>query len=242
MDGSGNTILDPVSSNNSSTDTDTLTPEADLAMTKTDNGVVVPGQAIVYTVTVTNNGPSAVTAAPIADTLPAAITSDSWTAVSSAGSSVAAGSGTGAISTTGNLLPAGTITFTVTANISQSATGQLINTATVTAPVGVTDTNPTNNSATDTVTSDAARGPGHHQERQRCHRPRATHCLHDCGDQQQPHAVTAAPIAAQRCGDAGCTTLWKGTAGCGGRTPRQGNAGGLSHGKACGETDARRER
>ena len=44
------------------------------------------------------------------------------------------------------------VTYTVTANISAGATGSLSNTATVTAPAGVTDPTPGNNSATDTDT------------------------------------------------------------------------------------------
>src|SRR4029077_19953034 len=41
-------------------------------------------------------------------------------------------------------------TFTVVAAISSTATGNLVNTATVTPPAGTTDPNPNNNSATDT--------------------------------------------------------------------------------------------
>src|SRR5262249_49869832 len=42
------------------------------------------------------------------------------------------------------------VTFTFTAQVGPSATGTLANTASVSTPPGVTDTNPTNNSATDT--------------------------------------------------------------------------------------------
>ena len=75
-------ITDPVSTNNSATDTDTLTPHADLAITNTD-GVTsfVPGTQDTYTIKVTNNGPSDVTGATVADLLAAnaAITSDTFT-------------------------------------------------------------------------------------------------------------------------------------------------------------------
>src|SRR5437588_491642 len=48
-------------SNNTDSDTDTLTPQADLAVTKDDGKTsVVPGTAETYTITVTNNGPSTV--------------------------------------------------------------------------------------------------------------------------------------------------------------------------------------
>ncbi|MEO8585279.1 MAG: IPTL-CTERM sorting domain-containing protein [Acidobacteriota bacterium] len=145
-------VNDPTPGNNSATDTDTLTPQADLAITKTDGvATVAPGTTTTYTIVARNNGPSAVTGATVADTFPAAITSATWTAAYSAGSSGPA-SGSGNISALVNLLPSGTATFTVVATIASSATGSLVNTATVTVPGGVTDTNPGNNSATDTDT------------------------------------------------------------------------------------------
>jgi len=49
-----------------------------------------------------------------------------------------------------NLLNGGTATFTVNAAVAGSATGSIANTATIAAPVGVTDPTPGNNSATDT--------------------------------------------------------------------------------------------
>ena len=51
-----------------------------------------------------------------------------------------------------NLPAGGSVTYTAVCAISGSATGSLVNTATVAAPGGVTDTNPANNSATDTNT------------------------------------------------------------------------------------------
>src|SRR5208337_2065220 len=55
-----------------------------------------------------------------------------------------------------SLVPGATVTFTLVAQISPSATGNLVNTAmvgtTATTPAGVTDSNPANNTATDTDT------------------------------------------------------------------------------------------
>src|SRR5262249_19532138 len=63
---------DPDLTNNSATDTDTLTPQADLSVTKTDGvASAVPGTATTYTIVVSNNGPSAVTGASVSDLLPA---------------------------------------------------------------------------------------------------------------------------------------------------------------------------
>src|SRR6185369_4022488 len=64
-------VTDPNNGNNSATDTDTLTPQADLSINKGDaSGTAVPGTNVTYTITVTNNGPSTVTGAAVSDTLP----------------------------------------------------------------------------------------------------------------------------------------------------------------------------
>ena len=146
-------VTDPTPGNNTATDTDTLTPQADLSVTKTDGvASVVPGGTTTYTIVVTNNGPSNVTAATIADIMPAAITSDTYTAVATGGATGFTASGSGNINDTVTMPAGSTITYTVVANISASASGTLVNTATVTPPGGVTDPTPGNNSATDTDT------------------------------------------------------------------------------------------
>src|SRR5207302_204278 len=139
---------------NTASDTDTLAvAQVDLSITKNDGVTsVVPGGSTVYTIVVSNNGPSSVVGAHITDQFPAAITSATWTATASGGAAVAASSGSGSIDTTADLPVGGTVTFSVTAHISASATGDLINTAVVATPPGVVDTNPGNNQATDTDT------------------------------------------------------------------------------------------
>ena len=77
------TMNDLTPANNTATDSDTLTPQADLQITKTDTPPVttsIPGMAITYTIVVTNAGPSDVTGAIVNDTFPATLTSISWTA------------------------------------------------------------------------------------------------------------------------------------------------------------------
>jgi uncharacterized repeat protein (TIGR01451 family) len=138
--------------NNTATDTDTLTPAADLSITKTD-GVTnfVPGGITTYNIVVSNTGPSTAVNSTVTDLFPAAFTAVNWTAVASPGSSVAQAGGTGNIITPVTLLPGGTAIFTAIAQINPSATGTLTNTATVTSPPGL-DPNPGNNSATDVDT------------------------------------------------------------------------------------------
>ncbi|MEO5914482.1 MAG: Ig-like domain-containing protein [Luteolibacter sp.] len=146
-------VNDPTPGNNSATDTDTLIQSADLSITKTD-GVVsaTPGGSVTYTITASNAGPSNVTAATVADSLPASITGATWTGVGASGGTGPA-NGSGNINATNLSLPAGgSFTFTVTAPIAPAATGTLSNTATVSAPAGVTDPTPGNNSATDSDT------------------------------------------------------------------------------------------
>jgi len=146
-------VIDPTPGNNTSADTDSLTPQADLSVTKTDNvASVVPGGSTTYTIVVTNNGPSNVTAATIADIMPAGITSDTYTAVATLGATGFTANGSGNINDTVTMPAGSTITYTVVADISASANGTLVNTATVTPPGGVTDPTPGNNSATDTDT------------------------------------------------------------------------------------------
>jgi uncharacterized repeat protein (TIGR01451 family) len=142
---------DPNAANNSATDTDTLTPQADLGITKTDGvATATPGGSVTYTITAANAGPSPASGATVADTFPASLTC-TWTC-GGAGGGTCTTSGSGNIGDTVNLPAGGSVTYTATCTIAPSATGTLSNTATVTAPGGVTDPTPGNNSATDTDT------------------------------------------------------------------------------------------
>ena len=144
--------VDPTPANNSATDVTTIEAQADLSITKTDGTLVAtPGGSTVYTVTVANNGPSVVTGATVSDLLPAGATAISWTCTPSAGSTCTA-TGGGAIADSISLLPGGQATYLVTVAISSSATGTLVNTASVAVPGGVTDPAPGDNSATDVDT------------------------------------------------------------------------------------------
>jgi uncharacterized repeat protein (TIGR01451 family) len=111
---------------------------------------------VTYTITASNAGPSNATGAKVADTLPASLTC-SWTCVGAGGGTCTA-SGSGSINDTVNLPSGGSVTYTASCTLSISATGTLSNTAMVTAPAGVTDPTPGNNSATDNDTIGAAPG------------------------------------------------------------------------------------
>ena len=143
------TDTDPT--DDSATDTSNSTSQADLSITKTNaTATSVPGAGVTYTIAVTNAGPSTVVGATVADSLPAALVSATWTCSATAGASCSNPSGTGSINEAVTIAPTATVTFVVTATVASTATGQLTNTATVTAPGGTTDPVLANNSATDT--------------------------------------------------------------------------------------------
>ncbi|HVA47100.1 MAG TPA: DUF4214 domain-containing protein [Pirellulales bacterium] len=129
---------------------------ADLALTlahATDNGALVPGQALTYTVTVTNTDASNTAAGvAIADPLPANVTFVSAaSSIGSGSSATLAGSvsesGGSVTDDLGNLAAGQTATLTIVVMPTQA--GTLSDSASVTSTTS--DPNPANNSATDTA-------------------------------------------------------------------------------------------
>jgi len=148
---SGGAAGDPDTGNNSAMDSDTLTPQADLAVTKTDGvTTATPGGSVTYTITASNSGPSDAPDSTVVDTFPADLTC-TWTCAGSDGGTCTA-SGSGDISDTVGLPADGSVTYTASCTVSPAATGTLSNTATVAAPDGVTDPDSDNDSATDSDT------------------------------------------------------------------------------------------
>ncbi len=146
-------FVERVPANNTATDSDTLTPQGDLSITKTDGKTTqIPGTSDTYTIVVSNSGPSTVVGATIADTFPASFSNITFTAVGAGGASAFAASGSGNLNATATLPSGASVTYTVTGTVAASATGTLSNTATITAPGTFTDTTPGNNSATDSDT------------------------------------------------------------------------------------------
>ena len=137
----------------------TISPgSADLAVAKTNGATSVSaGGSTTYTITVTNNGPDEVTGATVVDTAPTGLTFGTWTcAITNAGSggivttACGAANGSGNLATTVTMKVGAVITYTVPATVAGGASGSIANTATVTAPSGIVDPAPANNSATDT--------------------------------------------------------------------------------------------
>jgi len=146
-------VSDPVPGNNTATDTDTPVVSADLQITKTD-GVTTytPGGSVTYSIVITNpSGPANITGATVTDTLPTQITGANWNCASSGGATCTA-NGSGNINDTVSLPVGSSVTYTVNATIGSAVSGNMVNTALVTLPVGYSDPNTGNNSATDTDT------------------------------------------------------------------------------------------
>ncbi|MFD8086385.1 hypothetical protein ACFV4F_32345 [Kitasatospora sp. NPDC059722] len=112
----------------------------------------VPGQALTYTVVVSNAGPAPAVNAAVRDALPSALSAFTWTCSAASGNSCGDASGTGSIDTTATIAVGGRVTYTVTGTVPSSTTGTLSNTATVTRPSATTDANcgPTCSSTADT--------------------------------------------------------------------------------------------
>jgi len=130
---------DPISANNSATDTDARGAGlADLQITKTGPSSVRPGGTAIYTLTVSNAGPSEAVAVTVTDPAPAGLTFVSNT-----------GECTTPFPCDFATLPAGsarTIVSTFTVPRSAAAPGPIVNTASVTA--STPDPAPANNTAT----------------------------------------------------------------------------------------------
>jgi len=123
---------------------------ADLSVTMNDGtGGVAWGEAIQYTMVVSNAGPATATDATVVDTLPAQLTGATWTCSSASGTCGAA-SGSGSINTTVTLPSGASATYVLSASIvAGSGTSRVTNVVNV-ATAGVTDPDTTNNRAADT--------------------------------------------------------------------------------------------
>ncbi|TWD82228.1 putative repeat protein (TIGR01451 family) [Kribbella amoyensis] len=142
---------DPDPDNNTGRTTDPVTGSADLAITKTAQPVPVQaGRPVTYTLTVTNNGPSAAQSVKVTDPVPAPLRYAS--AESSQGSCTEADSTV--TCAVGRVAPGAVVAVTVVANVpSGTPPDGVDNTATVSSPTS--DPEPDNNSATYTLTTDA---------------------------------------------------------------------------------------
>lgn len=143
-------FTDPIANNNTALDFDTqIAPRADLAISLSDGLTeAIPGMPLTYTATVANGGPSDVSSASVQDFLPDTLKDVTWTCQATPGSSCTA-SGDGDVQDSVDLRAAGLLTYRITGTVKPDARGTLSNTASVTAPFGTVDPNPTDNQAGD---------------------------------------------------------------------------------------------
>nr|WP_255675382.1 isopeptide-forming domain-containing fimbrial protein [Deinococcus sp. 12RED42] len=136
------------------TDTDSVN-SADLAVAKTGPATAPQGNTFSYVIRAWNNGVLPVSAATLADPVPANVTGVSWTCVGSGGATCASASGTGnSVSVTVNLpVDGGSATTPDTDYVTLTVTGRattggiVTNRATVSPPASITDSVTTNNSS-----------------------------------------------------------------------------------------------
>src|SRR5262249_38419973 len=130
--------VDPNAANDTATSSATSATLADLAATITPGATTVdPGATLAWGLVAPNPGPADVAGANVAASLAAPFTAAAWTCGATPGSSCAAASGVGSISTTVVLIQGGRATFGVTGSVTASATGMLVATASIAAPAGV---------------------------------------------------------------------------------------------------------
>ena len=149
-------ITDPVLANNTSSVTTTVGAvpnNVDLSVTASGTTSVQPNGTVSYVVDVVNGGPSAANNAVFNYTTAAPVTNVTWTCVAVGGGALCpAASGTGnTINQTIATFPdGGHLEYTITGK-APAAPQQFVDTATITAPAGVTETNTANNTANTTT-------------------------------------------------------------------------------------------
>lgn len=122
-------VTDPSAANNSATDTDTLVPQADLALVLTDSpDPVGQGGTLTYQAQVTNSGPSLSPGMSVIHALPAAVTF----LTSTPGAPTCSHAGGVVTCQLGALAPSASTTLTVQVAVDPTAIGPLSSTATVT--------------------------------------------------------------------------------------------------------------
>ena len=141
----------------------TVSSPDDLQVVMTGPANIAPGNAVSYQITVTNNGPTAITlpdSPTITDDLDPALEGASWTCVASAGAACSS-AGTGALDDSSLALPVnGTATYTVSGTLSPGATCGSQITSSATGDFGATsrftDFNPSNNTSSVATTVNCA--------------------------------------------------------------------------------------
>lgn len=132
--------------------------QTDLSITISDARLyVAPGHLLEFTITASNSGPLAATGAAISSAFDTDfdLAGLTWTCTGAGGGLCGAGAGGGGnLAATANLPVGGSVTYTLRVSVSTLATvGAMSSSATVTVPLGMADSDTTNNMRSDTNTS-----------------------------------------------------------------------------------------
>lgn len=129
-----------------------ITPNANLGVSKADApDPVTAGTNLTYTLTVTNNGPSAASSVTVSDPLPAQTTFQSVSAPGGWTCTTPVAGTNGTVSCTKSSMTNGeSATFTIAVQVSSTASGTLSNTVTVSSSTA--DLNTTNNTDSEDTT------------------------------------------------------------------------------------------
>lgn len=149
--------IDSNLTDNSATDVDMLTSEADLTITTSDGLTsAAPGETLIYTIVASNIGPSDNPTVVVGDVFPASLAC-TWTSVAVGGATGNTLAGAGDVAET-LAMPAGSsVIYTANCVTAMDFVGEVTNTAVISSGGAATDPDPSDNSATDTtsVTSPA---------------------------------------------------------------------------------------
>jgi uncharacterized repeat protein (TIGR01451 family) len=143
--------LDPNPADNSATDVDVLTSEADLTITASDGLTsATPGETLIYTIVAGNTGPSDNPTAIVGDVFPASLAC-TWTSLAAGGATGNALVGAGDVSETLSMPAGSSVVYTASCVIAMDFVGEVTNTAVITSGGAAADPDPSDNSATDTT-------------------------------------------------------------------------------------------
>ena len=148
---------DPVLANNASPDQTLIVANTDVSLTKSGSAEVTAGEAISYTLTLRNAGPSDALGVELIDTFTPNVTDISWTCAAAGRSTCPAVSGTGDLDVFFDVAIDGEVVFEVSGTVADFVGGTLTNTATAVVEEAAvnTDRNLGNNTAsadTDVIT------------------------------------------------------------------------------------------
>ena len=128
---------------------DNGTPE--LVLTKDDGrDSVSAGDAVTYTIQVSNPKPSLLLNGTVTDLVPASLENPSWTCSASAGSSCAPGPVSGNITDVVTVQSGGSVSYVLTGTVAPTIAGPLVNTASIEAPPSITNSAGSTTQASDT--------------------------------------------------------------------------------------------